>query len=517
MSVVAISYSGLRNASSEATGVSRKLNSYANSLENSVYRKLNRYDGECPQNIREASNKVKDKVNMLRERADSYNQYATDLSELRTECQNTDKAVRGMVSNLTASFKETHGIKNNVVLNFINYHLTGAKNSSNLGRWINDRRTKDEQTLEYVKETIEDWWDYEGGKQLIKGVGVAALEIVAAVAGIIVAIGAIASAGTILALVAGIAGLVGGIIATVNGVTNLINESRAFASTQRGDPATGRKLSKQDKLSDTMRNEADKNVSFWHKVANGLDVVEFVCGIIEFVDGAKEFVTNFKDLSKNMYKWTKGSKVDISSLTMRDILTKDNFKDFVSKIGRTVKDGIVEIRVTIHDAITGNPAKLQQYSRQFGNDFLNNLKNYYQKEFDFGDIESIGDSIETITDFGKDLLEADDLSSALRVATTTIVAPNLPITKVETKIGNSIKVTNIPVGDFLDISDYAIGDTIDLVKDAIDLEKNLFPDVILEKDIRKKLSTNCNISISIPNVSIPNINVFNNNKISFAM
>lgn len=73
---------------------------------------------------------------------------------------------------------------------------------------------------------------------------VAALELVIAFAGI----------------VATVAVLIGGVIATVNAVTNMINEGRALAGYGE-DPTRARRISKENSIQDTLRNETNENIS----------------------------------------------------------------------------------------------------------------------------------------------------------------------------------------------------------------------------------------------------------------
>lgn len=58
-----------------------------------------------------ARSKTNAKISELRSEQSKYESYATDLIDLRDECKEVDKAVKSRVSSLTASFKESHGIK----------------------------------------------------------------------------------------------------------------------------------------------------------------------------------------------------------------------------------------------------------------------------------------------------------------------------------------------------------------------------------------------------------------------
>ena len=79
------------------------------------------------------------------------------------------------VSNLTASFKSAHGIKDRKVINAISYFLTGVGNKTAAGRWLGDKRDLFRSGKKAMKSYIKEWYNYGGGKQLIKGVAASAL------------------------------------------------------------------------------------------------------------------------------------------------------------------------------------------------------------------------------------------------------------------------------------------------------------------------------------------------------
>lgn len=129
MSVTAaISYSSLNRAASSANAVAKRLTVYENNLNNSVYRKLNGYSGSYTGNIATAKSQTNAKITELRNKSQAYRNYANELGSLKEKCQSTDRAVRTMVSHLTATFKKANGIRNSSVENAINYLLTGLKN-----------------------------------------------------------------------------------------------------------------------------------------------------------------------------------------------------------------------------------------------------------------------------------------------------------------------------------------------------------------------------------------------------
>lgn len=108
MSTASISYRSLKDASNEAENVAKKLERYADSLCDNVYQKLNKYDGNWTSNLATARSKTNQKINELRAEQSKYQDYAKDLTDLKDECDEVDKAVRARVSLLTATFKQNH-------------------------------------------------------------------------------------------------------------------------------------------------------------------------------------------------------------------------------------------------------------------------------------------------------------------------------------------------------------------------------------------------------------------------
>lgn len=220
MSTVSISYGSLKDASNEAKDVAKKLNKYADSLYGQVCQKLDRYGGNWTSNLAAAKSKTNAKISELLSEKSRYETYTTNLIHLRDECKSVDKAVKSKVSTLTASFKEAHGIRNSWLENNLSYFSTSVDNATFVGRWLGGRKDQSDSYRSHFESSIKEWYNYEGGKELLKGVVVGALEI---------AIGVLAIASAILtggALLVIIAGVVGGIIAVANGVANIWNEQK---------------------------------------------------------------------------------------------------------------------------------------------------------------------------------------------------------------------------------------------------------------------------------------------------
>lgn len=458
MGTAAISYNSLHSAAGEAREVSRRLTSYADGLNSNVYRKLMNYSGIHTGNISSASGSVNSKIHILRDRAAAYRTYASDLEELTAACRNTDRAVRGIVSRLTADFKCAHGIRNSTVENTLNSFLTGIKNSSFPGRWLNDGQDKIRAGMDYMKQAIEDWWGYRGGKELIKGL----LEVAGKIAGtILLVVGALAS-GSVVLLVAGV---ILGVIQAINEGVDLGNEFRAYRENSNGDPARGRRLSDENTVQDLMRNESEENVSFWHKVAGGIDLTVFICECINLAGSCRDF-------AKNAYNWTKGTATKLKDLKLKDILTFDNIKAFGQKLKLQMNLGLKDVRAAVRfKDLSG----IKGIMKDIGTDFMNSLREKYT---DFSEMKKgLGSFKNLISLTGKFVdpqeIKGSDISSFITSNISTFEGFNM--------IGDIEKITG------------KIGKIGKMGED------------LLDKSIGKKLSSRSKIHISIPEIPIPEI------------
>jgi hypothetical protein len=503
MSVTAaISYHSLKDASSEAKQVARKLTTYANTLNSSVYNKLNSYNGNYTGNIVTAKSKTNAKITELRNKSQAYTNYANDLSDLRAKCESTDKTVKSMVSNLTASFKSANGIKNSKVENTINYVLTGLFNSTAAGRWTSNTFDKVDSVKDYIKQSMKDWWDYEGGKELIKGSAIAVLEIVGGVCAVIAGIAAIIAGGTVLAIITAVAGVIVGVISTVNGMVNFINEERAYNQTHNNnDPALGRRLSGENTVQDYLRRETDSQ--FWHNFATGIDIVNGVCSVITFVNGVG-------NLMKNAYKWTTGSMANIKNLQVKNILTKNNFSNFIGKIKTTFTSGFGEIKNAIK---LGNFTKIKNFAISFKDDFIDNLKEFRKGYTNFKNFSDGAKTVKNWSSTAKILISDDFSAKTIFVdgLIEEIVLPNIGLAKVVTYSPKDQITGGILAYKDSNISFTDITDAINIKKffeSGKNLYKNWFGSSnIVDTRILNKLSEPCNFSVAVPRIYIPTIHI----------
>lgn len=455
MGVIAnISYSSLKDAASEAKDVSRRLRTYENSLNNDVYRKLNSYRGDHSGNIASAINQIQVKKDALARKKQAYETYSKDLSNLKNECERTDVAVKSMVSKLTATFKSSHGISNNVVQNSINYVLTSIKNSSGAGRWISGLKDKKDAIKEYIKDTMKEWWDYDGGKQLVKGVALAAIEMTVAVLTVL-------TAGGWIALIASTVLLA---LAVANGIVNIMNEGRAYAETNNangGDPALAKRRSDENTIQDTIRREFDSK--FLHGIAKSLDIVKVVCDLALLGTSAKKLLGKAN-----------------SWIESRNLKSIDTWKN----IGGKIKD--FDIQRTVKWVKDLGVNEYKEFGKDMLKDFYGNLnKSFNVKQGGEEGAKALKNGLSAFKDLIKDGFSGGWIRD-------NIIFNGITVFSVDVEIdGTKDNVT--------------IDDIYSKITKFQKIGEGLQTNNIFSKDVLRKLESTCAVNIKVPEVYVPSI------------
>ena len=467
MSRVAVSYSSLANSSARAKHLSEKYNTYANNLRNQVYNKLSSYSGQRTGHITDAQSKVNSKINDLRSASNKYSKYSKELSDLKQNCTRTDKAVKSKVSSLTAAFKKKNKIKTGKVEEFCNRFGVGLANSGSAGRWISDKYDEANTGLNYVKDRIKRWYNYEGGKEFLKGM----LTFLAEFAiGVLTIVGAILTGGALLVVIAAV---VGGALMIINAGVNYWNECKAYDARQNGDPALGKRYSAEDTLQDTLRKETDSQ--FWHNVATGIDVVDTVCTVITVASSVGKTWQGFT-------KWKEAHNI-------KHIFSKSTFKLIGGKLSNF-----------------GKAIKAKDFSeiKQLGSDFMKNLKHEYfnvnsSKDL-FRNLSKANfakgvKSMKNCFSFGKSVVSVafGDMSIP-KMAFEKIFAPGTTIAS-----GEGIKgVDNITID--------SVKGPIDKIGKAWDTATSNY-ETKINSSVLDKLSNPCKVDIHVPQIKYPHFNI----------
>ena len=493
MSIAAIHYSSLTNASNEAKRVAGKLSAYESSLNSLVYKKLSNYSGSCTSNVSEAKELVDDKMSELTAKAEAFTAYAEDLTGLRDRCKSVDKSVKNRVSGLTADFKNVHGIRNNAAVNAINFLLTSIENCTVAGRALSNLDDQVTTFEEYIEQSFEFWWDYGGGEELVTGWAVGLISICLTGAELFALAPAVTAASGVLATIVAVAAVVGSAIILVNLAVDVVNEARAYTQTNaNADPALGVRLSEEDTLQDVLRTETDS--SLLHTAALGLDVVSAVCTVISAASSAGKKIEELKD-------WASGCISGTSGLGWKEILTFDNLKTVVSSAVSPLTDLGESIKVGDYSAVS-------TYLYDEGTDYLNAL----EKKFVTG-----SDADANCMALAKTLISGDfrlyntltsddsDISDVAWALTTDTLLNSLGWSNWE--IAGYITVTE----DGYRVGTITAGSITGLVKSVSgaassvsSLYTEIFTDTsLLGKDLIEKLSEISDVEISVPEIYVP--------------
>lgn len=406
--------------------------------------------------------------------------------------------MRTNVSTLTATFKQNHGIKNSSVINAINYFFTSIGNATPIGRWFGDLVDRFSAGFNSLIDSIKTWYNFEGGRELIKGVLVGVIEIAIGVLAIAATIAAVLAGGWTIALAAA---LVAGVIGVVNGITNIVNEAHAHGNALGGDPATARRRSELDTLQETLRSsfmfgadgEKYEYSKFYNNLALGIDVVSLVCTVVSVVSGCGK-------LLKNGYKWATGDAAKLKDIAWKNVFSKEAFTSFTSKFSQNLRDFRVSFRAN-------GMQVLGDFGSRLLRDFGRNLKSEY---FDFSDAKSKFSSIKNMLGIPKTLIkDGFNLGSLWDISINSILLPSLTFFTV-----NSLDATVVtePSGQMR--WDFTDKITVDSVKGLVEsinkkiLNSPVFSnDGSMNLDILSKLSSISNIKVSIPVVTIPDTEI----------
>ena len=442
MSSVSISYRGLDHAANEAKTVAKRLDQYADELYDKVYRKLNKYDGKYRDEVYNANVHVKNKIEQLN--ADSQRQanFSANLKDLKEECISVDKAVRTRISDLSKSFKESHGIRDSKIEYFLEYLFAEKKNGSAFGRYLSKIKDRFDAEKEYLKDAIKEWYNFHGGKQFKEALEKSITDTVLAVITIALAVIAIIHGAAGLALAAAIAGIILGVINIVDAVNDIVQEKKAYdyeqahyndENAKNYDPALSKRLGNINTLRDWLRSSfkyGDDGQTYRSGLqeelsrfaAGMIDFTALVCSVIKFTDGAKNLLTKgFKFFNQNNIH---------------------NIKDLGSYI-KFRFDNIL-------GAINGGYGKL--VFRDLKLDVLKNLKSHFSDFTDNQNKFSLKDtlnSIKNIISFPKDLLNKGVIESGIK----NILLPSITVFNFNEIINGDSSSQNVTLDEFSGLFD----------------------------------------------------------------
>lgn len=369
MSKTIISFQKLDDASKKASKIANKFNDYANALSNNVVSKLNQYSGEHNSHIQNALTDTNYKINQLREKAINFNNLSTSLSNVINDCTVCENNVMTLLFDYRDSFCEKYDMDINWsetpnVLDVLSGKTPDVRDPfSSYNNW---------------KEDVENWWQFEGGKEYTLGTANIMLDGVIS----LVKFGAAAmSIATGSWFIAGI-----GLLLAAKSYFDVIfiqdeNTKKAY-SLSSDDPALARRTQRVKKIEDSMVFYSDDLKDY--KFAKNIKNIEFCLSVIQFSYG----LTNF-----SLDWYTKGLSGNPITNLMGSI--KDSYFNFgMDKVLNTAS-GWLGIASSTRDSFDGlGNYRVNKGAKEF-------VKNYLGKFFVAGsndDYYDLSDFIDLATD-----------------------------------------------------------------------------------------------------------------------
>ncbi|ROR31776.1 hypothetical protein EDD66_101394 [Mobilisporobacter senegalensis] len=167
MSTLVVSYKDLEDMVKNAGKAAALLEEYADTIEDKVCRKLKEYSGNWTSNIDMADQLMKGKVERLRQKKEDFETLASNIETFKNNCKTADNNVKSAIQSLSGDFKNTYGIKENVVTKWFNYIGTDLVNSNALGRYLKDITNSVNINTRHAAEVIKDWYKYDDGKYIV--------------------------------------------------------------------------------------------------------------------------------------------------------------------------------------------------------------------------------------------------------------------------------------------------------------------------------------------------------------
>ncbi|ROR31748.1 hypothetical protein EDD66_101366 [Mobilisporobacter senegalensis] len=288
MSTLVVAYHDLEDAAKDARKAAALLEEYGGAIEEEICKKLKEYSGSWTSNIDVADQLMRDKLVQLRQKQVDFETLAANIEIFKNNCVTADHNVRAAIESLSGDFKNTYGIKENIVTKWFNYIGTEIGNGSALGRYLKEIGNTIEVAVTDGIENIKDWYKYEGGKYIIDDivtVALVTLEVVGAVVAIASGVGAIVAISTVIATT----------VTVANGLTSIYNNSKAYDAMQNENPAWAMRYAGRDTFTEQMRETSDSK--FVHNLATGLDVLETSAGLILFAKDGMDVLKSIKNFS----------------------------------------------------------------------------------------------------------------------------------------------------------------------------------------------------------------------------
>lgn len=367
MSTVVLDYNQMVQAMWAAQSTAWKCGEYTEEIQRKVTQKLDSLERGSNSLVSSANYFAQQKIADLNRKREQFEQYGNHVIEAMRYAEDTDNRVSSYIKTESREFRRNHGMEVNVVIEFFAWISTNVLNSTEFGRWLNQKMRAMENWVDRSRRRFKQWFHLEGGKYIIKIVTNILLTVAAVVIVIFVALPALMGAvaaiaangvmlGSLWTVLTATASFVTSFIKIFDCVTKVGGNMAALESLEE-DPGWAHRYGSYSSFAEYLRktNFHDgylNKLSYIH--ANTIDTVAFAAQLIHAADTAHRGINFLKGIKAN---------------GTRHYFKKVRFKTKNGKVSwATFKYGIKSIR---QNAKTANEA--------INNTNINRLNKYYKK------------------------------------------------------------------------------------------------------------------------------------------
>ncbi|MDF2905375.1 MAG: wapA10 [Herbinix sp.] len=326
MSDFVLHYDILEGVAKSSNSLGRQADEYANRLTDRIANAITSVTGSSSGYLEDASYYVNQKVSQLQRKAQEFYVFAEQVTILAETATRVDEEVQKLLAENQEEFLSHHESLriDDWKADILNW-LVDIKNKLPFLEVLGNILSAVDTILESFADSIKYWYQCEGGKYILEFVGGIALAALAVTLFVLTF-----PASGFLA----ICGVIGAGIAAINAITNVATSFRAAYAACNGDPTWARIYSKQDTLSQVIR-ETNFNYGTLNSLsylgADIIDVTEAFCCIA----GLAQIGLSIKKLfSKKTFS----------------IFKKGSFK--LSNFKTSIKNGFADTKISLENEIS---------------------------------------------------------------------------------------------------------------------------------------------------------------------
>ncbi|MDF2905352.1 MAG: Rhs family protein [Herbinix sp.] len=283
MSDFVLHYDILEGIAKSSNSLGRQADEYANNLTGRIANAIISVTGSSSGYLEDASYYVNQKVAQLQRKAQEFYDFAEQVTILAETATRVDEEVQKLLAENQEEFLSHHESLriDDWKADILNW-LVGIKNKLPFLEVLGNILSAVVTIRESFRDSLKYWFYCEGGKYIFEhvvGVAFAVVAVVLFAFALTSFVAVVAAAGSFVA----ICGVIGAGIAAVNAVTNMTTSYRAAYTACNGDPTWARIYSKQNTLSQVIRETNFNNGTLnelSYKGAVLIDAVETFCAIV---------------------------------------------------------------------------------------------------------------------------------------------------------------------------------------------------------------------------------------------